>query len=251
MNITPLQGIEEETNVKKVFVVVWFLLLSIVCLACGPRNGGDRDITSAPPSDTSLGENRKTETESLGNPLTADLTQEFKDERTGYKLRFKWRGTHSYNGYDYLFRDVDRCMVFSKYFDDDIVNTTDIDNIKIENIKNSQDIIVEMVPYKVRRLLERGMSLETVAEAAYEAGETITVDGCEATRFTGELVYTLAEDDFRRCTVVGYAIMGVKRPMLIWATDISEDYAYMDELTDLVDRIILTFEDEPEKEEED
>jgi hypothetical protein len=200
---------------------------------------------------TPSGENGETETESLGNPLTADLTQEFKDERTGYTLRFKWGGTYSSNGYDYLLEDDHRCVVFAKYFVDEDMNTRDRDNIKIENIKNSQDIIAEMVPYKVRRLLERGMSLETVEEATYTAGETITVDGCEATRFTGELVYTLAADDFRECTVVGYAIMGAKRPMLIWTTDISKDHEYMDELTDLVDRIILTFEDEPEKEEED
>ncbi|MDR1157014.1 MAG: hypothetical protein LBK75_01720 [Oscillospiraceae bacterium] len=234
---------------KKVFVVVLSLALAIVCLACGPQNDRNEDVIPSS-SNTATTTNGQTETDAVENPLTMDLTQKFKDERTGYKLKFKWRGMHSSNGYEYLLRDVDRCMVFSKYFDGDIVNTTDKDNIKIENIKTTEDIITEMIPYKVKSLLERGMPLETVAEATYEAGETITVDGCEATRFTGDLVYTMAEDDFRECTVVGYAIMGSKRPMLIWATDISKDHGYMEELTDLVDRIILTFEDEPEGEED-
>jgi hypothetical protein len=141
--------------------------------------------------------------------------------------------------------------VFSIYYVDEEINTSDKDNIKIENIKNTKDIITEMVPYKVGRLLERGMPLEEVTEASYEAGETITVDGCEATRFTGDLVYAMGRGVFRECTVVGYAIMGAKRPMLVWATDLSKTKEYMEELTDLVDRIILTFEDEPEEEEED
>jgi hypothetical protein len=66
------------------------------------------------------------------------------------------------------------------------------------------------------------------------------------------VVYTFAgsEDVLRESPIVGYAIMGSKRPMLIWTTDISNDHEYMDELTDLVDRIILTFEDEPEEEED-
>jgi hypothetical protein len=236
--------------VKKIFVVAASLVLLIMCQACGPQNGRDRNATPTPPSKVSPAKSSEpeTETNSPENPLTADLNQEFEDRRTGYKLRYKWGGMHSSNGYEYFLEDVDRCIVFSKYFDGDIVNTSDIDNINIENIKNTRDIITEMVPYKVKRLLERGMPLETVEDASYEAGETITVDGCEATRFTGTVVYTFAgsEDILRESPIVGYAIMGAKRPMLIWTTDISNDHEYMDELTDLVDRIILTFEDEPE-----
>ncbi|MDR1157177.1 MAG: hypothetical protein LBK75_02575 [Oscillospiraceae bacterium] len=234
---------------KKILIIALSLVLLAVYLACGPQNGDEKGIIPSLSSDISPAVNEETETDPPENPLTADLTQEFKDQRTEYKFRFKWGGMHSSNGYEYLLRDVDRCMVFSKYFvDEDFDNTADRDNVNLENIKNSKDIITEMVPYKVKSLLERAMPLETVAEATYEAGETITVDGCEATRFTGDLMYTLSETNLKECTVVGYAIMGSQRPMLIWATDISEDHEYIEELTDLVDRIILTFEDEPEGE---
>jgi hypothetical protein len=242
--------------VKKIFVVAVSLVLLIMCQACGRQQGRNGGITPPPPtnSNVSPAESSRTETEadSPSNPLTADLTQEFEDKRTGYKLKYKWEGSYSYNGYEYVLGSVDRCIVFSKYYADDIVNATDRENINIENIKNVEDILVEMLPYKVKSLFERELvlSVETVENVSYETGETITVDGCKATRFTGTVTYTYSEGDRHDCPVMGYAIMGSKRPMIIWTTDKSDGEAYFQELTDLVDRIILTFEDEPEKEED-
>jgi hypothetical protein len=226
-----------------------------MCLSCSPDDETPEDLEGAesPPPVVSPFVTDRWETPDVTapppppppeDPRFDDLTQTFEDHRTGYKLRFKWEGLHGPVGYEYLLQDTDQCMVFSKYQVDRPINTTDRFNVRVSRIQTSRDIVTEMLPYKVRTALGNGLSLTVADDSTYEAGESITVDGCEATRFTGTVRYTDGEETRREGAIVGYGILGAVRPMLIFVLDYSEDRRHIEALTDLIDRVVLTFEDE-------
>lgn len=179
------------------------------------------------------------------------LPYEEEDIFTHFKFRYpKNFGTPMQYSVDYVCmrnneeRSNDAKLVLAQYYVDRS-DKTDLEFCDIDAIKTPKDIL-ENFYYKIELTLS---TIEKVDRAEVEYEEVKVINGIEMYKFSGTLHSFIELGDEREdytYGIVGYSFFGKNRPFMLYAYDASVNQDQMEELTEIIDAMALSFQDEPE-----
>ena len=180
------------------------------------------------------------------------LPYEYEDILTGAKFRYPdGFGNVQNNDVNRLLqrnneeKSNDAKIMFAKYYTEGITKR-DLELCDIDAIKTPKDIL-ENYHYKIELTLS---IIEKVDRTEVEYEEPQIVNGIEMHKFRGTIHSFVEVDDERKdftYGIVGYSFFGKNRPIMLCAYDTSVNQNQMEELTEIIDAMALSFQDEPEE----